>query len=65
MKINCFICKNELDIADSYAYIGKDRKYRKAEKADFENVPEHIINTSSKTDVIFVCEACYKEKSGD
>ena len=63
MKIKCFICKKELEIEDSYAYIGKDRTYRKVEKADYENVPDYIINTSSKTDVIFVCEECFKEKT--
>lgn len=65
MKSECFICKAPIVVEESYAYIGRDRQYRKAEKDDYEGVPEHIINSSSKTDVVFVCEKCYKEKSGD
>ena len=64
MKTKCFICKEEIVLESSYAYIGRDRTYRKAEKSDYKGIPEHVINSSGKTDVIFVCEKCYKVKTG-
>ena len=64
MKIACFICKNELDINDSYCYRGKTRRYTKTTPEDYKDIPRHVVNTASRTDVIFVCAACYEKKKG-
>jgi hypothetical protein len=63
MQIKCYLCQKPVELEQSYVYVARERKYRKTEKTDYEKIPPYVINTSSRTDLLFVCEDCFREKT--